>query len=85
MPVGVLLGVLNSHVRRPKAALDDRLCDELYAFQTERIDGTFQDRGIDAGVNECGKCHVAANAGRAIEVSDPHETLFSKRAGGREF
>jgi hypothetical protein len=75
MPMGVLLGVLNSHICRPKAALDDRLYDEIYAFQTKRIDGPLQNRGIDTGVNERGKCHVAADAGRAIEVSDPHEIL----------
>jgi hypothetical protein len=84
MPMGVLLGVLNSHVRRPKAALDHRLRDELYPDQTKRIDGCRQERGIDASVNECGECHVAADASRAIEVRDPHETLFvGSRRGAR--
>lgn len=85
----VLLGMFDPHVRRSKAALDHRLRDQFDAFQAQGIDGRPEDGLIDAGVDQGGERHVAADAGRAIEIGNPHGTLFQSGAAcgreGREF
>ncbi len=82
MAMGVLLGMLHSHVGGAEAPLNHRLRDEFNTAQTERVDRRSQDGRIDAGVDEGRQRHVTADAGRAIEVGDPHRVFLSNEARG---
>ena len=45
--------------------------------EIERGDGVVQDLGGEPGVEQSAEEHVAADAGKAVEVSDAHEAIVS--------
>lgn len=72
VPVRVLLGVPHADVRSAESLLQNRLHFNRNARQTERVDRLADGVERDSGVDQRRECHVAADAGRAIEVGDAH-------------
>lgn len=65
---------------------DSAAVDLLYletGVEMERGGGVVEDFGVEAGVEESCEEHVAADAGEAVEVGDPHVHIVSRGSGRR--
>jgi hypothetical protein len=72
VPMRLLFGMADAEILRAKASLDDCFERQLNAGEAERIDGRSNARLVDAGVDQGGQRHVAADSGGAVQVGDFH-------------
>src|SRR5258708_2732660 len=79
MPMGMLLGMQHLQMQRSKAAAFDGFDFQFHTRQAERIDTGTNRLSIDTRINEGSQCHVAANTGRAVQISNAHRELPSQK------
>jgi hypothetical protein len=66
------IGMVNLEMFRPEAAAHDLGHFKRDARQAERGDAGLNRLPVGPGIHECGDGHIAADAGRAIEIENTH-------------
>jgi hypothetical protein len=77
MPMRVLFGMFDREVNRPKTAAHHRLRYEFDSRQAQGIDGGTKRAGIDASINQRRDGHIAADAGRTVEIREAHSVSLN--------
>ena len=77
--MGVLVLVLDDHLRRPDAQLADLPGGQPAAGQAEGVDRLVDFFQRHADVDQGGQHHVSADAAETIEIRDSHRKPFISR------
>ncbi len=70
--MSVLFGVNDLDVSRSETAFLHGLAFEPHVIELDRVDPGPNQFDVDAGIDQSGERHVAADSGRAVEVGDAH-------------
>ncbi len=85
VPMGMLGGVFDGDLRRAKALSLDFSGNQAAAWQAERRDGRVELGQVDPCIDQGTQRHVAADAGKAVQVGDSHARTARFGVLGRDF